>query len=238
MKDRIVRKAVLGIELRDAFTNRTIESEDISVYAKGYPKAVKKDKYYVFLGEEKERIEISIQSLLYEEKQCVVFIGEEKEKREESLGEWKVEEVSGIPLMLITLYPNEMYVLPDGYERITVEGKPLEEIRVIRDKENMFLLADDYEAGEIIRILMEAGKNVRNHPFRIVEKDGEGYEDFMITEKRVDFQYVMEKPLKRRYSKGSRIYELYCVKADKEGKAVAIIKKAAVFKKNCNRYKY
>ena len=39
---------------------------------------------------------------------------------------------------------------------------------------------------------MEAGKNVRNHPFRIVEKDGEGYEDFMITEKRVDFQYVME----------------------------------------------
>ncbi|MDE6759709.1 MAG: hypothetical protein K2J90_03400 [Lachnospiraceae bacterium] len=224
MKDQIVRKAVFGIELRDAFTNGMIESEDASVYAKGYHRAVKKDKYHVFLGEEKERIELSIQSVLYEEKQCVVSLGDEKEKREECLGEWKVEEIAGIPLILITLHPNEMYMLPDGYERIAVEGKPLEEIRVIRDKENMFLLADDYEKGEIIRILMEAGKNVRYHPFRIVEKDGEGYEDFVITEKREAFQYVMEKPLKGRYCKGSRIYELYCVKADKEGKAVAIKK--------------
>ena len=234
MKDQIVRKAVFGIELRDAFTNRIIESEDIRVYARGYPEAVKKDgKYYVFWGIENERVEVSIQSLFYEEKQCVVSFEEGTEiRKEECLGEWRVEEVSGIPLVLIPLYPNEMYTLPDGYERITAAGKPFKEIRVIKDKENVFLLAADYEAGENIQILMTTGKAVRNLPFRIVEKNSGQYEDFVITRRKEAFEYVMEHPLKGRYSKGSKIYELYCARTDQEGKAIVITKTGCLIHRN------
>lgn len=226
MQDRIVKKAAFCIELKDAFTNKMIESEDVTIYAKGYPRAVKKEnKYHVFWGEPAERIEISIKSLLYEEKHCVVYPGEEKGEKEECLEEWKTEKIFGIPMIQLTLYPNETYILPDGYERIMVKGKPLEEVRMIKDKENMFLLAADYEAGENIRILMTTGKAVRNLPFRIVEKDSGQYEDFVIIRKKEAFEYVMEHPLKGRYSKGSKIYELYCAWADKEGKAVMIVKR-------------
>ncbi len=227
MKDQIVRKAAFCIELRDAFTNKIIESRDVSVYAKGYPKAVKKeDKYYLFWGTGNRQAEISIQSLFYEEKQCVISLEDEKGKKEgECMGEWRVEEACGIPLFLITLYPNEAYALPAGYERVIVEGEPLEEIRVIKDKENMFLLADDYRMGEIIQILMKAGEMIENLPLRIVEKEGEEYEDFVITGHKENFQYFMGRALKGRYSKGSKIYELYCAKADKDGKAVMIMKK-------------
>lgn len=234
MKDQIVRKAVFAIELRDAFTNRTIESEGICVYVRGYPAAVKKEgKYYVFWGIENERVEVNIHSLLYEEKQCVVSLEEGKRKREEEcLGEWRVEEVSGIPLVLIPLYPNEIYTLPDGYKRITAEGKPFKEIRVIKDKENVFLLADDYKAGESIRVFMTTGKIVRNLPFRIVEKDSGQYEDFVITRRKEAFEYVMERPLSGIYSKGSKIYELYCARTDKEGKAIVITKTGCHIHKN------
>ena len=154
-----------------------------------------------------------------------MYPGEEKGEKEEGLEEWKTEKVFGIPMIQLTLYPNETYILPDGYERIMVKGKPLEEVRMIKDKENMFLLAADYEAGENIRILMTTGKAVRNLPFRIVEKDSGQYEDFVIIRKKEAFEYVMEHPLKGRYSKGSKIYELYCAWADKEGKAVMIVKR-------------
>lgn len=226
MKDQIVRKAAFCIELRDALTNKIIESQDISVHAKGYPESVKKEnKYYLFWGTDNRQAEISIHSLLYEEKHCLVFFGEMQEKREEEcLPDWRMREETGIPIVSITLYPNTAYALPAGYKRVMIEGEPLEEIRVIKNKENVFLLADDYQMGETIQILMKAGETIENLPLRIVEKEGEEYEDFVITGHKENFQYSMERALKGRYSKGSKIYELYCAKADRDGKAAVIMK--------------
>lgn len=226
MRDIIARKISFCIELRDAFTNKRIESENINVYVRGYAAAVKKEqKYYVFLDIREDMAEVCIESPVYERKNCVIFFREYDKKQ--SIGDIQdvvVSDMSGIRLFLITLYPNERYVLPSGYERIVLDGRPQEELRVIRDETEGFLLAADYQGGRILQMMMPDKVCVEGIKLRIMEKEGECYEDFTVLEKKGFFQYTIDAPLTGQYLKGSRIFELYCVRADEEGKASVIVR--------------
>lgn len=234
--DIIKKKISFCIELKDAFTNRSIEAEDIYVHVNGKPPAIRKERrYYIFQDIQTDTIEVNIISNLYENRHCVISLtGYHDEDLSVYAKRGGVHNLFGIPFILIVLYPDERYALPIGYERIEYEGKPWEEIRVIKDKKSAFLLAADYHGGKTIQILMSEKRNPEGMCLRIESKNGEEYEDFNLLEQKNTFQYIMDKSLKREYKKGSKIYELYCTMANEKGRAVLIVKED---KKCCTKYK-
>ena len=233
MMDIIKKKISFCIELKDAFTNQSIEAEDIYVQVNGYLPVIRKERrYYIFQDIQTDIIEVDVISKIYENRHCVMQLtGYPNANLHVYVQGGSIRNLFGIPLISIILYPNERYILPAGYERREYKGKPWEEIRVIKDKKSAFLLAEDYYDGEIIQLLMPERQNVGNICFRIESKDVKGYEDFNLLEQRDTFQYVMDKSLEREYKKGSKIYELYCTIADEKGIAVVIVKEGGTANK-------
>lgn len=138
----------------------------------------------------------------------------------------RVHMAFGIPMLSIVLYPGEDYVLPSGYARRVCEGKPEEEIRVVKNRENVFFLAEDYQGGDRIRFFVPDRQEMEWGYLRIESRQGKEYEDFAILERRNGLLYVMDRELQAQYERGSKLYELYCVRADRDGKAVVITKES------------
>lgn len=224
--DIIKKRISFCIELKDAFTNRSIEAEDIRVYVNGKPPFLQKERrYYIFQNVPTDTVEVDITSNLYEDRHCVFCLTEYAEQNVSvSAQKGDIRNLFGIPFLLIVLYPGIGYPLPVGYKRIEYEGKPWEEIRVIKDRKSAFLLAADYCGGKTIHIVMGKKQEAGGMCLRIESKKGEEYEDFNLIEQKDSFQYIMNESLTRRYKKGSRIYELYCTEADEKGRAVLLVK--------------
>ena len=224
MRDSIKRKIDLCIEFRDAFTNKTVGTDDIRVWVNGcVPVAKKEQRYYIFQGLQTEQIEVYIKSKLYEDRYCRIVPGEyERDRRIISIPGGIFTYICGIPMLFIELYPNEKYMVPTGYVRREYRTAPFEEIRVIKNEGSNFLLAEDYDSGKWIRLMVSGARDIEGGWFRIQE--GDDSEDFMLLEKEGGNRYQIEKELVTRYKKGSRIYELYCVRADEKGRAFVIVK--------------
>lgn len=219
------RKIGFGVELRDAFTNQIIESKEIKVYANGsLPWLQKEDRYYLFEENAWDTIEITVQSEVYEKKQCSILPQEYKEEKEIlQIPDGMVYWTSGICMIVIVLYPNEAYVLPEGYCRRKVTGKPFEEIRIIRNREEASFLLEDYQRGNIL--CMSKNEGVPGSCFRISRPAGESFEDFYVIGKENEFTYIIGQELQREYPRGSKIYGLYCTRADDTGEASVIVNK-------------
>lgn len=224
--DSIQRGISFCIELKDALTNKVIESGDIRLYVNGCScKICKEKKYYIFEKLQTDWIEVDIISQFYVRRKCEVTVNRnETEKVPVSFPGGNIRNVFAVPFISIVLYPNERYCLPDGYERKLLEGRPLEEIRVKKDVNNAFSLIEDYQGENILSILLPQEKNVEGAWFRIESRDGEEYEDFIVLERKDAVQYVIDRILQKKYVKGSRIYELYSTITDTEGKGIVIVK--------------
>lgn len=224
--DVIKKRISFCIELKDAFTNRSIEAEDIRVYVNGKPPFLQKERrYYIFQDVPTDTIKVDITSNFYEDRHCVLCLTEYTDQNLPiSAQRGDIRNLFGIPFILILLYPGIGYPLPVGYKRIEYKGKPWEEIRVIKDRKSAFLLAADYCGGKTMHIVMSEKQEIEGICLRIESIKGEGYEDFSLTEQKDSFLYIMNKSLKGEYKKGSRIYELYCTKTDEKGRAVLIVK--------------
>ena len=233
MMDIIKNKMSLCIELKDAFTNQSIEAEDIHVQVNGYLPSIRKERrYYIFQDMQTDIIEVDIMSKIYEHRHCVIQLVKHRNGNlPVYVQEGSIRNLFGIPLLSIVLYPNERYVLPVGYKRIEYRGKPWEEVRVIKDRKCAYLLAANYHGGEIIQLLMHGRQNPESMYLRIENKDAKGYEDFNLLEQRDTFQYVMYKSLEREYERGSKVYELYCTIANEKGIAVVIVKEGGTANK-------
>lgn len=144
MMDVMKQKISFCIELKDAFTNKSIEAEDICVRVNGKLPVIQKEKrYYIFQEIQSDTIEVDITSTIYENRHCVMQItGYCKKDSFVYVQAGSIRNFFGIPMISIVLYPNQRYSLPTGYERREYKGKPWEEVRVIKDKKNVFLLAD------------------------------------------------------------------------------------------------
>ncbi len=212
------------MECTDAFTNKVIEAEDISVTVNGCLPTVRKEKkYYLFQDVRMDVIKVDIISPLYEKRSCELRLGGMESA--ENLPGYRVHTAFGIPVLSIVLYPGEEYILPSGYVRRECEGRPLEEIRVVKNRETAFFLAEDYRGGDRIKLLMSGRQETDRGYLRIESRHDGGYEDFAILERRDGLLYVMDRELRGQYEKGSKLYELYCTMADEEGKAAVIVKK-------------
>lgn len=211
------------MECTDAFTNKVIEAEDISVMVNGCLPTVRKEKkYYLFQNVRMDVVKVDIISPLYEKRSCELQLGG-MDSVENLPGYW-LHTAFGIPVLSIVLYPGEEYILPSGYVRRECEGKPLEEIRVVKNRETAFFLAEDYRGGDRIKLLMSGRQETDRGYLRIESRHGGEYEDFAILERGDGLLYGMDRELKGKYEKGSKLYELYCVMADEEGKAEVIVK--------------
>lgn len=211
------------MECIDAFTNKVIEGEDISVTVNGCsPVVTKEKKYHLFQHVGLDIVKVDIISPFYEKRSCQLQLNSMASSEKQP--DCRVHAAFGIPVLSIVLYPGEGYVLPSGYARRVCEGKPLEEIRVVKNRENVFFLAEDYQGGDRIRLYMPGRKETERGYLRIESRQGEEYEDFAILEQRDSLLYVMDRELQAQYEKGSKLYELYCARADRNGKAAVIIK--------------
>lgn len=215
----------LCVECIDAFTNKVIEAEDISVTVNGCPPVVTKEKkYYLFQNVGQDTVMVDIISSLYEKKSCQVCLAGMDSAAKQP--DCRVHTAFGIPVLSIVLYPGEGYVLPSGYTRRVCQAKPMEEIRVVKNRETVFFLAEDYQGGDRIRLFMPGRQETERGYLRIESRHDGGYEDFAILEQGDSLLYVMDRELQAQYEKGSRLYELYCARADENGRAAVIVKDA------------
>lgn len=224
--DVIQRKMSFCIELRDAFTNKVIEAEDMRLCVNGvFPMARKEKKYYIFENLPTDIIMVDIISIFYERRRVEIAIsGDGAKKAPVHFPGGYIRIVFGIPLISIMLYPNERYNLPADYERQVFDARPFEEIRIKKDENKVFSLKEDYQGGVVFSVLFPQEKILEGTWFRIESRDGEEYEDFIVLEQKGAVQYVMDRTLHKQYEKGSKIYELYCTIADEKGRAIVVVK--------------
>lgn len=224
MTDRIAQGGYFCIEARDAFTNQPILSDEVKIFVNGQAPVLKKeDRYYIFSPVKGDILEVQVESSVYEEKSCVVSLSQPV-KEIQLLPDGMVYPFCGTILFLILLYPGDDYRLPDGYHRAEISCNPEEEVRVIINREKWYVLAKEYRGGDTIHIYMSEEKEIKGRYFRIEEKEGMLYEDFIIVDEIGDGCYQMKKNLKGGYSMGSRLYELYHKRADEQGRAEVIVK--------------
>lgn len=224
MTDQIRRGGYFCIEIRDAFTNQPVESNEVKIFVNGQRPLLKKEgKYYIFSKVKEDILEIEVQTSLYERKKCTIsFPRSIKEICLVSDG--ILFPFCGTFLFSVLLYPNENYILPEGYYRKEISCNPEEEIRVIKNRDKWFFLEKEYKGGDVIEMYMSGESGIKGRYFRIEEKEGMSYEDFIIIEEKEGFCYQMKEALKGRYPKGSRIYELYHKRADEQGRVEVIVK--------------
>ncbi|MCM1498015.1 MAG: hypothetical protein NC124_06065 [Clostridium sp.] len=217
------RKIALCIELKDAFTGKTVGTEDIRITVNGrMPVSRKEQRYYLFQDLQTERIEVYIKSKLYQERRCQIVPGDGNCRETMGIPGGTLAYIWGIPMLCMELYPNEKYIVPAGYVRREYRAAPFEEIRVVKHTGSNLLLAADYDGGEWIRLMAPQAQGIKGSWFRIQE--GENREDFMLLEQGDGNLYRIDRALTKRYQKGSRLYGLYCARADGEGRAFAIVK--------------
>lgn len=196
--------------------------ENLYILCKDANTGRKEKKYYLFQDVRMDVIKVDIISPLYEKRSCELRLGGMESA--ENLPGYRMHTAFGIPVLSIVLYPGEEYILPSGYVRRECEGRPLEEIRVVKNRETAFFLAEDYRGGNRIKLLMAGRQETDRGYLRIESRYDGGYEDFAILERRDGLLYVMDRELNGQYEKGSKLYELYCTMADEEGKAAVIVK--------------
>ncbi len=229
MKDLIRNRVDLCVELVDAFTNRIVGPVEAQVQINGRPPAMKKDeRFFIFQKIEGDNIEITVQAEAYESIDCSISYGELQERAKGVLqgqagyagftGVFLHME-SGIGVILLRLHPGEDYVLPVGFVRKQIEGAPGEEICVVKNPNAPMFLMEDYEGGRLLSIKAEDGMAGRR--YHIEGKNGL-QEEFTVTGQWGENQVMAETELHGRYEKGSRLHELYCAKADEEGKATVV----------------
>ncbi|MCM1157414.1 MAG: hypothetical protein NC300_04185 [Bacteroidales bacterium] len=220
------RRINVCVELKDALTNRRLEQGELLIRINGFsPLAKKEDGYYVFPEIKEEELEIKAAGIGYAERSCRLSLADFWEtKKVTVLPGLLLDNRAGFLLISVRLCPDERYILPAGYKRIMLTGEPMEEIPIIGNGENPYLLAADYQGGEIMEILFPERIEAAGMQLRISEKDGRRQEDFTIVEAGKPFQYRISGKLEGNYSRGSRIYEWYSVQADEQGKAYAVVK--------------
>lgn len=223
MKDRIIQRGYFCIEARDAFTNLPIPSEEVKIFVNGQAPILKKEgRYHIFNFMAEELLKVQVESLAYEKKSCVVsvspFAGEIQ-----MMPDGMMYPFCGTFLLSIFLHPGENYILPAGYYRTKVSGQPGEEVRVIKTRDKWYSLTQEYNGGAWIDMYMPEENEAKGRWFRIQEREGKSYEDFVIVEEKENFGYRMKEALKGNYPKGSKIYELYLKMADGEGMAEVIL---------------
>lgn len=210
----------LCVELLDAFTNKGVRDKNIKLTVNGQvPIMLKEEKYYIFQMEQTSNIEVYIKSEFYETKNCTFHIGQVREKEVINLlpDGW-LTHMFQIPVLTVLLVPGEQIPLGKGQLRKDFYGEPYESIPVIKDQKRFFLLAEDYQEGNMISCPIPEQEPGRC--FQIEDKDGK--EEFLIISREKKWDCILASPLQRPYPKGSKISEIYYVKADSEGKAVGI----------------
>lgn len=224
MWDSITRKIALCVELKDAFTNKAVGTEDIRVCVNGSMPMLKKERrYYIFQGIQPEQIEVCVKAEYYEDRNCQIVTADyDNDKKIVGIPGGIFSFCCGIPMLTIHLYPNEKYKVPEGYVRKEYCVEPFQEIRVLKNTGGNLLLAENYDGGEWLPVMFSESEDVEGKWFRILEADKS--EDFLLLEKDDENGYRLETELMHPYQKGCRIYELYCVRANARGRALAIFK--------------
>lgn len=235
MKDIIKNHAGLCLELRDAWSGQVIEACRAQIRINGKAPDQQKDmRFFLFQTIEETDIQIVVQSVGFQSLHCTVSWEEYQEKRfafqtgvSEFLqmpeGFWYQE--AGIVLLSLWLLPGRDYVLPGGYAFRYVNGESEKEIRVLKNMYAPVFLMEDYTGGH--ELCMRAGEEAFGRVWRIGEPDGE-YEDFTVTGIAGKTKVCIEPELCRTYVRGSRIYELFCTRADEEGNVMLIEKDAKI----------
>lgn len=217
----LVREKVgLCVELRDIFTNKCVEDKNIIITVNGHrPIAKKEGKYYVFKVEPSSNIEVYITSEDYAPKCVTLDIGrvEQNEVFDLLPDGWLVHSFQ-IPVLTILLESAQSHPLMSGQVRQEFFGVPYEWIPVVKNPKHFFLLEEDYQGGD--RIIFSMPEQENSMCLQI--EDEQGKENFVVIGQDGQCNCRLLTPLQRSYSKGSRIHEIYYVKADAEGKAVGI----------------
>lgn len=218
MQDCIRKRMSVGIMLRDALTNRIIESSNIQVFVNGsLPDFQKERKYYIFENLSIKHLEVRIVSELYEERICETGLEQcSREKPVMISRNCLLSYVCGMPLLSISLYPGRHYHLPTGYKRIEWTETPGNVISVIQNQKDFFLLTEEYQGGDIMHILLPDNTNADGLHLRVMDKKNrEQYDDFIVLQKKEGDCCLIDHKLNGRYERGSRIYQMYCVEADR-----------------------
>lgn len=217
----IIRKKVsLCIELRDALTNRSVAGQKVSITVNGYrPIAHKEKKYYIFQIQQCSALEVCITSENYEPKDLMLSIDGAKEGKVIDLypDGWLLH-IFHTPVLTILLPPGRAYPLMEGQIWKEFMGQSQEIISVVKNPKHYFLLQEDYVEGDRIVFSIPGQEKCM---FLQIE-DADQKENFLVIERDEQGHCQLAAPLQRQYSKGSRIYEIYYVKADAEGKAAGI----------------
>ena len=206
-----------------------IPAKGVSILAKNMSRPiVKENQYYIFVesinqdgfgkGIPIERVYIEINVQGYECFRDWVEI-----QSHEASG----EKDTHVPMIPVRLLPDETYVLPKGYERVQKSTEPFGEIKEIKDRVVSYRLLTDYADGNIIEMLCEM-RNIVGKRFRIIDEENGIEEDFEVIKKEDMCSWILERPLSHGYDKKkSKIYELYCVRADEKGEG-CVIKKSII----------
>lgn len=225
MADCIKRGGYFCVEARDAFTNETVRPNAVKIFINGQPPAmIKEERYFVFYEVGAEHLKIHIQAAVYEEREYEAVLQVEQEIY--LMPDGIAYPVCGTVLFSILLYPNENYRLPDGYDRKIIACNPEEEIKVIKDKGKCTFLKDAYCGGDVIQMYLPEENGIEGRYFRIMEQEAMAYEDFLVVGQMGKAGYRMKEALKGNYGKGSKVYELYRTRADRQGNAAVIMKEA------------
>ncbi len=226
MEDIIKHSMGLCLELRDAFSGRTVEPSRARVLINGKMPAWKKDgRFFIFqgLGLEEE-LWVTIRAAAYEPADRKILCEDVFSQKSSyfRLADGFCYTEAGIRMLCLWLFPGRDYELPNGYVRQCVKAEPEEEVRIVKDPDSPAFLTEDYTGGRFLCI--SAGEESLGRSFRIGGLD-EIYEDFTVAGRPGGQQICMEAELSRNYPRGSRVFELYCIRADEEGQALAICKK-------------
>ncbi len=224
MGEWITKRVGLCVELQDAFTNLPIKAGNVRIQVNGCPPATQKEnRYYLFHAAPEEKVRIWVRLECYEEVCCEICPAQyAPQDFPVLLPEGILRRISGIPFFSLLLCPSERYELPPGYIRSLHETKPFAEVRVIRDSGQICHLAENYQGGKKICFISPRGEAVMGGYLRIESRDKSRSEDFTLAGRESCECCVLDRELNGMYEKGSRIYELYCARADETGRAWVI----------------
>lgn len=213
-------KINLCVEVLDAFTNKRLRDKSVKLTVNGHsPVMLKEEKYYIFQMEQTAAIEVYIKSEFYETKSFLFHIGQIREKEVVNLlpDGWLTYMFQTF-ILTVLLVPGEQMPLEKGQFRKNFFGEPHKSIPVVKNQKRFYLLAEDYQGGNKISCLipeLEPGRC-----FQIEDKNGK--EEFLIIGREKKWDCILASSLQKSYLKGSKISEIYYVKADNDGKAVGI----------------
>ncbi|MEF9915807.1 MAG: hypothetical protein RR275_04895 [Lachnospiraceae bacterium] len=190
----------------DDFTN-DVASCPLDIRANLIHKAVRKeDGYYLFMGIDKEQMEITISAPIYTTYHLII-----KQSDLDALN----------PIVKVRIKPNKLYPLPAGTKCLSGKGTPGEELLFVVKQERSYLkLLFDYEGDSQIALYQTGNEDLDGQQIYIEHYENHTGEVGRIcsTINSEKYLYQLETPFSSTYLKNTtKIYLVIKVIVDAEG---------------------